>query len=573
MSPRSTRSTPHGTAPRRGRRAMARLAAGVAASALALTACTSGSGNSTSTESRLTESGRVSHLVLGDFASTSNPKANYNPYSATMLGPLWTIYDQLYVVNSFDCTEEPQLATDYAWTSPTELRLTMRDGVTWSDGEPFTARDVAFTFQLFLDYPALDIRGVSPGMTGVEAVSDTEVVLTFDAPAFTRTTKLLQVLIVPEHIWSQADDPVTYTADDAIGTGPFTVKSFNPQRFTVERNPDSWQADTVVVDELWFEKSDSGGQIDQLKLASGEYDSQTMYVPDIDDTYVAQDPEHHHYWFPSGSPISLFMNLTRAPFDDVEFRRAVALAMDKDALVEDAGEGYVEPASQTLLVLPGQGDWLDPSIPDQGMLPFEPETADQMLTDAGYLRDDTGQRLDLDGQPMSFTFITPQGWSDWTAAANSVREDFADLGITVTVETPEYAALEQDRLTGNFDMTFGVRGGTCSMFQNYDEPLGSVNTAPIGENATTNETRWQDAETDALLAQLAATPDVEEQKPLVHGLQQIMLDEVPFIPLWYGGKWFQFSTQHVTGWPSEQDPHAGPDNSALIFTRLSPVTD
>lgn len=555
----------------RSRHALMRFGACAAAAALALTACTSGGGAASA--GRLTEDGRVSHLVLGDFSGQSNPKANYNPYSATMLGPLWTIYDQLYVVNSYDCTEVPQLATGYEWASPTELHLTTREGVSWSDGEPFTAEDVAFTFRLFLEHPALDVRGISPGMVGAEAVSDTEVVLTFDAPASTRTTKLLQILVLPEHVWSEVEDPVTYTAPDAVGTGPFTVKSFNPQRFTVERSPSSWHADDVVVDELWFEKSDGGGQVDQLKLARGEYDAQTMYVPEIDTSYVAQDPEHNHYWFPSGSPISLFMNLTRAPFDDVEFRRAVSLGVDKDALVEDAGQGYVEPASQTLLVLPGQADWLDPEIPDDGMLPYDPQEADRILTGAGYERDGSGRRLGLDGQPLEFTFITPQGWSDWTAAANSLRDDFADLGVAVTVETPEYAALEQDRLTGNFDMTFGVRGGTCSMFQNYDEPLGSMNTAPIGENATTNETRWQDARTDELLASLAATPDVAEQQPLVHELQQIMMDQVPFVPLWYGGKWFEFSTRHVTGWPSADDPHAGPDNHALIFTRLTPVTD
>jgi len=51
-----------------------------------------------------------------------------------------------------------------------------------------------------------------------------------------------------------------------------------------------------------------------------------------------------------------------------------------------------------------------------------------------------------------------------------------------------------------------------------------------------------------------------------------MVDEVPFIPLWYGGKWFEFTTKNVTGWPSAEDPHAGPDNQHLIFTRLTPVT-
>ncbi|MHA7134237.1 ABC transporter substrate-binding protein [Oerskovia turbata] len=550
----------------------ARLVAGVGAIAVVLAGCSTG-GTGGSSESRLTEEGRVSYLTLGDFAGASNPKANYNPYSATGLGPLWTIYDQLFVVNSYDCTETPQLATAYEWASPTELHLTMREGVTWNDGEKFSAADVAFTFNLFKEYPALDIRGVGAGLVSAEAVTDTEVVLTFDAPSYPRTNKILQVLIVPEHIWGEVEDPVTYLAEDAVGTGPFTVKSFNPQRFTVERNPDYWQADSIKVDEVRFEKADAGGQVDQLKLARGEYDSNTMYVPDIDNSYVAKDPENNHYWFPSASPIALFMNLTRAPFDDVEFRQAVAQGIDKEGLAEDAGSGYVEPASQTLLVLPGQSEWLDPTIPDEGMIAYDADAASDRLTAAGYALDGSGKRLGKDGEPLAFTFITPQGWSDWTAAANMLKEDFADLGIAVTVETPEYAALEQDRLMGNYDMTFGVRAGTCSMFQNFDEPLGSANTAPVGERATTNEVRWQDPETDALLAELAATPDAEDQKPIVHELQRIMVDEAPIIPLWYGGRWFQFSTKHVTGWPDADNPYAGPDNNNLIFSSLTPVED
>lgn len=558
---------------RRSRHALVRLTACAAGAALALTACTSG-GTTSATGSRLTDDGRVSHLVLGDFSGASNPKANYNPYSATALGPLWTIYDQLYIVNTYDCTEEPQLATGYEWASPTELHIQTREGVEWNDGEPFTAEDVAFTFNLLRDNPALDTRGVAPGLAGAEAVSDTEAVLTFEQPAYARSGFYLQTLIVAEHVWADVEDPVTFTAEDAaVGTGAFRVKSFNPQRFTVEANPTSWHADDVVVDELWFEKADAGGQVDQLKLARGEYDSNTMYVPDVEDTYVAKDPEHHKYWFPSGSPISLFMNLTRAPFDDVDFRRAVAHGIDKEKLTEDAGAGYVEAASQTLLVLPGQADWLDPSIPDQGMLAYDLAKADAMLTEAGYAVDSSGTRLGTDGEPLAFTFITPQGWSDWTAAANSLKEDFADLGIAVTVETPEYVALEQDRLTGNYDMTFGVRAGQCSMFQNYDEPLGSTNTAPVGERATTNEVRWSDPGTDALLAELAGTPEPEEQKPIVHELQQVMVDQVPFVPLWYGGKWFEYTTTNVTGWPNADDPHAGPDNQVLIYTRLQPATD
>lgn len=546
-----------------------RLTACVATAALALGACSTGSGGGGS-ESRVTDDGRIAYLNMGGFSSSANPKPNYNPFSTTAIGPLWTIYDPLFEINKYDCSEVPQLATAYEWASPTELHVTVREGVTWNDGEPFTAADVAWTYDLLRENPALDTTGTGAKLADAEAPSDTEVVLTFDAPAFALKDKVLEIPIVPEHVWSAAEDPTTYTAEEAVGTGMFTVKSLNPQQFVVEANPDYWQADKVRVDELRFSAA-AEGQVEQLKLSRGEYDANSMFVPDIERAYVAKDPEHNRYWFPSGSPISLYMNLTKAPFDDVEFRRAIAHAMNKERLTQEAGYGYVEEASQTLLVLPGQEEWLDPSIPDGGVVAYDENLASDLLTEAGYELDASGKRLGKDGEPLSFGFITPSGWSDWTAAADSVKADFAALGIEVDVETPDYPTVEQDRLTGNYDLTFGARGGYCSMYQSFAETLHSENTAPVGEKATTNEVRWEDARSDELLDELEVTEDPEAQKPLVHDLQQIMMDQVPFVPLWYGGKWFEYNTKNATGWPSAEDPYAAPENNRLIYTSLTPA--
>ena len=228
-------------------------------------------------------------------------------------------------------------------------------------------------------------------------------------------------------------------------------------------------------------------------------------------------------------------------------------------------------ASQTSVVVPGQSAWLDPEIPDEGVLPYDVDRASTMLTEAGYPLDSSGRRLGTDGQPLSFTLITPQGWSDWTSAATVITESLGELGIDATIETPVYETLEQDRSTGNFQLALGTRGGTCSMFTNFDEPLGSANTAPIGERALTNEVRWEDPETDALLARLATTVDAEDQKPIIHELENIMMDEAPFITLWYGGRWFEYSTRHATGWPSAETPYAGPSDNLLIYTSLVPA--
>jgi peptide/nickel transport system substrate-binding protein len=351
----------------------------------------------------------------------------------------------------------------------------------------------------------------------------------------------------------------------------FTIKSFTPQRLTVQKNPDYWDADAVKVAEVRFIK-DGEPQINQLNLSKGMYDAQYMYVPDIEDTFVAADPEHHGYWFAPGSPISLYMNNAKAPFDDVAFRAAIMHGIDKETLVKQAGEGYTTVASQTSLVVPGMDDWLDPSIENKGVVEYDLDTADAMLTEAGYAKDSQGRRLDKAGKPMAFELITPQGWDDWTRAAKEVEGDLEDLGIDVTVNTPQYETLEVERRQGNYDLTFGVRGGTCSMFQNFDEPLNSANTAPVGQDATTNESRFADPEVDALLDQLRSAATEEDQKPVVAELSRAMIEKVPFIPIWYGARWFEYNTSRAEGWPTEEDPYAAASDNTIIFKRLTPAS-
>lgn len=545
---------------------LALAAVTIAVSTLVMTACSwqSSDGDAASAD------GTIPYVQLGDFGGGSNPQVNYNPFSANRLGPMWAIYDTLMTTNSFDCTETPELATSYEWASPTELHLTLRDGVRWNDGKQFTAKDVAYTFSIIKENAALDLAGLAAHLVSAEATSDIEAVLTFDAPSSSETPKILATFIIPEHVWSQQDDLVTYTAEEAVGTGMFTVKSFTPQRLTMQKNADYWDAKNVKVSEVRFVK-DGEPQINQLNLSKGMYDAQYMYVPDIEKTYVQADPDHHGYWFAPGSPISLYMNNARAPFDDVAFRRAVMHGIDKDTLVKKAGEGYTTVASQTSLVVPGMDSWLDPALEDKGIIPFDQDLAAKMLTDAGYETDADGNRLSKDGTPLSFEFITPQGWDDWTRAAEEVKNSFEVLGIDVTVSTPQYETLEVDRRQGNYDLLFGVRGGSCSMFQNFNEPLNSANTAPVGQDATTNEVRFSDPEVDALLDQLrnAATP--EEQQPIVVELENAMIDKVPFVPLWYGARWFQYNTSRVEGWPNAEDSYAGASDNTIIFKRLTPA--
>ncbi len=149
-------------------------------------------------------------------------------------------------------------------------------------------------------------------------------------------------------------------------------EAFNQRQLTLKRNPDYWQADKIKVEKLVFTKAEGGNQVENLKLAQGEYDMNAMFVPNIEQAYVARDPEHNQYWFPAGGAIGLGMNLQKAPFNDVEFRRAMAYAINREEIINKAQFGYVTQASQTGLVLPGQKDWMPERDRERRHVPVRP---------------------------------------------------------------------------------------------------------------------------------------------------------------------------------------------------------
>jgi peptide/nickel transport system substrate-binding protein len=206
------------------------------------------------------------------------------------------------------------------------------------------------------------------------------------------------------------------------------------------------------------------------------------------------------------------------------------------------------------------------------MIPYDPQQAAQILEQAGYKKDANSKLLDKDGKPIEFTFQVQNGWTDWIQAAQIIQQNLNALGMTVNVQTPAAENVDSQRALGNFDLVFNVHGGTCSMYDNY-YIFHSNQSAPVGEQTTTNYIRYENSEMDTLIDQLRESPDPDDQKEAVLGLQKIMVDDMPTIPLWYGAVWFQYSTKRADGWPNEQNPYAKPGDGLLIITNLKPSAD
>jgi len=551
----------------RSRRAFAIAAA--TAVALVLAACSGSSETPDATDSA-DGSGGSSDAVLKLAADDGSPtfEKNFNPYVGGRIGTKF-IYEPLLVANTLDGSETPFLATGYEFTDASTIEVTIRDGVTWSDGEPFTADDVLFTFDLIKEFPALDSLGVWQRLASLSADGN---VVTFELSAddVTAIRPIEQTLIVPEHLWADIADPTTYTNEEPVGTGPFLAGDFAPNQYSIVKNDSYWQADKVEVDQIVFPASNT-----QTDIVNNGYDWGYAYISDVDNVWVAPDPDHRSYWFPAGGVIAMYPNLTDGPLADLNVRKGVSLSLDRDAIADDAVEGYVDGAPQTGLMLPGFADWSSPDTPDDGYVTRDVDAALAAFEKAGYTLQD-GKLVDASGTQLALTIMTVNGWTDWLRAVQAIQRQLQEAGIAVEVEQPQEAGYFEAFNAGDFDLAMGSFGGQGNLLLDFNQLLNSSFVKPIGDkSASGNQQRYSNPDVDAALAELKVTTDEDAQKEIGYVIQQAMYDDLPVFVLYYGGLWGIFDSSRFEGWPSEDDPYAPPrtwDASVLqIVTHLTRV--
>lgn len=493
--------------------------------------------------------------------------ANFNPFSPNKRTASLLIYEPLMVFNAIDGEGTPFIAESMEQPDARTVVFTIREGITWSDGEALTPDDVAFTLQLIKDFPALDVRGAWTNIESV-AVDGQDVVVTLNGENVPAARAIAQTVIVPEHIWADVEDPTTFLNEQPVGAGPYVLGEFTPNEYTLDRNEDYWQVEAVAASELILPAANT-----ELEIVNNQYDWAYSYMSDVDSTWGAAEEGNTH-WFPPGGTISLMPNLTQAPFDDPEFRQGLSLALDRDRIADVAEEGYVEAAGTTGLLLPNQEAWLNPDIPDAGAVAQDVDAAEERFANAGYTME--GDRLvGPDGQQLEVTLTTPNGYTDWLRGATEVQEQLTAAGIAVTLNQPQPAAYQQELQNGNFELIIGSFGGTGSVYDDFNALMSSSFYQEVGSTTTANFQRFRSDEADALLDQLRVTTDEAEQREIGYQLQTIMHEELPVVPLFYGGLWGLFSEQRFTGWPSAEDPYATPQtwdaNPLLIVTSIEAV--
>jgi peptide/nickel transport system substrate-binding protein len=464
----------------------------------------------------------------------------------------------------------PVLGTSSSWTDKNlKLVVNTRSGVKWSDGKPFSAADVAFTFNYLKTYPAIDLNGIwSPAthLTSVVATGANTVTFTFSKPNTPEFAFIAGVNILPEHIWASNTSPATDTNTNPVGTGPFVLKSYSASTVIYDKNPRYWMAGRPYINSLAVTavKSDDTALLD---LIAGKIDYTYAAITNPAKIYVAKNPSANKYWWPVTNLNYLYFNTTKAPFSSSAFRRALAWGLNTKLLARRAYHGAIPAAAGGMEsgVVQGQLKAWYPKSLKKLEWTYDVKTAKAALEKAGYTL--KGGKLASKGHVLRRfkILIVGPGWTDYITFAQIISQELKALGIRTTVVQQPYSNYISNLQTGHYDMAISWGNGpgpTPYYMHYYDLSKKQINTAG------TNWSRFTRPAIEKALAAFAASSDSAVRKQAMATIEQSVLTNVPFVALTGRPNWFDYQTRRFTGFPNAANPYNAGDAPDAAGARL-----
>jgi peptide/nickel transport system substrate-binding protein len=538
-------------------------AAAAAALALSLTGCSGSSGGSGS-------GGHVLTIGMPNGPQQNNSNPFLNTSAANSLGYRFAIYEPLAQVNDTRPANKaiPWLAKSWEWNSDfTQIKITARDGVKWSDGKAMTAEDIAYSMKLRKDNAALNTEGLPYG--DITTSGDT-VTVTFTTGQFVNQLKVLQLFVVPEHLWKNISDPTKDPNKNPVGTGPYVLKTWTSQAVTLDANKDYWGG-KLAAPQLRY-TSYSGNDTLTTALATGAAQWGWTFIADYENVYVNKDKEHNHAFFPAGLGIDMLtLNTSKAPFDDVAVRKALNLVVDREKESKIAESGiFPELTSVTAIPTPAGESFISDDFKGQEYK-VDVDAAKKVLTDAGYTYNGS-TLMGKDGKPVTFTLQDPAGWNDYDTGLTLIAASAKSIGMDAKVVTPTADAWTAALNTGDFDAALHWTNSGYTPWETYSNMFDPAYYVPVGQTAVWNYGRYQNAEAKAQFTAYTDAKDDAGRKTALDALQKIYVDQVPAIGMTARPAGAEYSTKYYTGWPSDDDAYANPQptvaNVALILTKL-----
>jgi peptide/nickel transport system substrate-binding protein len=497
-------------------------------------------------------------LVVGQRGEpkTLNPVLAADAPSREVTGRMMA---DLVHINRVTQKTEPALATSWKLSKDgRSFTLKLRRGIRFSDGQPFTADDVVFTFKAYLDdkihSPQRDLLII--GGKPIAVVKLDDYTLRFDmAQPYAAAERIFDsVWILPQHLLRASYEQGTFvqalslnTAPDAVaGLGAFRFKQYRPgERIVLERNPYYWKADRSgrrlpYLDEIAFLfVGNEDAQI--LRFQSRETNVISRFSPD---NYAAMSREQQARGYdlvdlgPSLEYNFLFFNLNNLPADkypqvsrsqlwfrDLRFRQAVSVAVDRQSIVRLVYGGRAAPLWGN--VTPGNKLWVNEALahPERSL-----DHAKELLKAAGFSWTGDGKLIDAKKELVEFTLITSSSNAQRVKMATLVADDLSQLGMSVHVVPLEFrAVIDRVFQTNDYEACImGLGGGDADPNSDMNVWLSTGGTHLWNMHETTPATAWE-ADLDRMMEQQLITLDYKKRKRIYDQVQQIISDNLPFV--------------------------------------------
>ncbi len=524
-------------------------------------AVATGAGASSDDEARIT-------LTVGVIQDLDSPNVTAGFLVSSF--ELWNLqYATLTDKAAADFATTPGLAESWE-ASDDGLTYTyhLRDGLKWSDGEPLTAEDVAYTINTSRDQEWINHSATTANLDAV-VVDDQTVTITSSVPD--PKLPIMDVYIVPKHIWEplSADDVTTYDALDGVGSGPFTLTEWKSgQSWTMVANPNYWQGQPAIDQVVFRVFTNADAMV--AALEKGEIDAANS-IPSSAFERLGQADNIEAVFGRQGGFTELAMNGMAGGLGDghpalldLNVRHAVHRAIDKDVLFDRVILGLGK-KGVTLSVSP-DSVW-QPDIPVADQYTYDPAAANKLLDEGGYLdTDGDGVREMPDGsRDLTFRYAE-RSESENSAAIRELLTGWLEaVGIATEVSVYDDTQLTDVIGSGKYDMF--VWGWTP-----YVDPDPMLSYFTQGQVTTDidsvgyNDANWTSPEYDALYTQQNAELDRTKRIDLVHQMLTLFYEESTYVVLFEDADLQAYRTDRFEGW-TRQPAETGP----VIFTNTSPT--
>ena len=515
----------------------------------------------------------------GDQAFTRN----FNPFNlGAQRDFTWGgIYENLLISTAVGGGRQYNLlGKSFTWSKDGKtLTIGVRSNVKWSDGKPLTAADVLYSLTIGRQDKAADrisLVAANSNIAGVRRVGADKVAIRFKQVDSTFLgSQLVNVPIVPRHVWSKVKNVTEFANPNPVGSGPFNrVTRFSGQSYQLSKNKSYWAKGLPRIDcvERIFTASNDAGL---LQIVSGQADWTHNFVPNVESAYQEKDPKNYHNaYLTTALPVSLTFNTTEYPYSLVAFRKGVSQAIDRN-MVSKLGEYGYAPPTTALGLEQLYPKWINPAIRAKAkqLATFDPAAARKTFTDAGFTY--RGSRLmDPKGSPVSFPMHVIGGWSDWVASLQIISRNLQAVGIDASVKIePDWPAwVSNSAISGTKpSLIWSNGGGDPTPYAYFFSHFDPSQVVPTGQDALAlgNFERNSNAQAAVILRQFKGTLDRKKQLQAAYKLQEIFLNELPYIPLFIGPRWSTYSSKFFKGWVTWQNQYADPIFSTQQQVQIS----